>query len=425
MKIINKSFVIVSAILFIGLFITLFGSRVFYNRVMELRNASTGSTGTVNINWEELYPYDTEISLIDENISSGKDVSFLDKYSHVANKFQSLGLNWARKFYWYNDLAKIGYVINSTLTVPSKDNRYVKLNNGYWTASGTDKIQFDDAKNTMAPYASLNNYLKSNDIDFLYCYTPVKECNIDDEYPVGVISYANDNIDTYLKALDLFGVDYIDMRKNLHDDGLEHYSMFYKTDHHWTVQSGLWAADTIVDEISNKYDIKMKKASDFGTYKTVTYENAELGSYGQAITHYVANAEDFSILFPEFNTNYRLEIPNKEIDTTGSFEDIFIDYEEFNKVIEEGGGRAYESILYGNLPYEKITNLNNPDGPKIFMIRDSFAIVVAPYLAASCSELVMVDTRYFTGSIVNCLNKFAPDIVLSLQCGPQSITLNK
>ena len=164
-------------------------------------------------------------------------------------------------------------------------------------------------------------------------------------------------------------------------------------------------------------------------YDYVTYKNAEFGSAGRGVTHYVAESEDFIMLYPKFETNYRLEIPNKGIDVTGAFKDIFIDYEGLNELMDNGGGSAYGKILFGNQPYEKITNLNNPNGPKILMIRDSFSIVVAPYLAESCSELVMLDTRpstgNFTGSIINCINSFQPDIVLAFQSSPQNIKLNK
>lgn len=88
--------------------------------------------------------------------------------------------------------------------------------------------------------------------------------------------------------------------------------------------------------------------------------------------------------------------------------------------------KKYYTAMYH---LKKITNYNNPNGPKVFMIRDSFSIVVASYLAASCSELVMIDTRpnngNFTGSVINCINSFEPDIVLAFQYSPQVIKLNK
>ena len=95
----------------------------------------------------------------------------------------------------------------------------------------------------------------------------------------------------------------------------------------------------------------------------------------------------------------------------------------------QGGGYAFEAILYGNMPYVKISNYKNPNGPRILMIRDSFAACVAPYLAESCSELILIDTRVsygvFSGSIISCINDFKPDVVLALLNVPQAIILNK
>ena len=97
--------------------------------------------------------------------------------------------------------------------------------------------------------------------------------------------------------------------------------------------------------------------------------------------------------------------------------------------MEDGGGSAYGKICYGNQPYEKITNYNNPDGPKILAIKDSFSNVVAPYLAEVCSELVLLDVRptngNFNGSIINCIDGFDPDAVLIIQGTPVDIRLNE
>ncbi len=423
----NKIFIITTLCIVFSLFVLCVGGKAFSSKVTALNSESTRSASTVDINWEELYPYDTVVEEVKVEKSSIDD-SLINKVTNKISKFGTLGNNWSKLFYGYKDVAKIGYIINSKLTDPSIGNNYIKLRNGYWITASSETTM-ENAKTSIAPYASLNNYLKNKGIDFLYFYTPMKDCDIDDEYPNNVTSYTNVNIDKYLKAMSYYGIKYVDLRAELHDQGLDHYSMFYKTDHHWTVESGLWASTIVEKEVSNALGINMINSYEIGNYNNVTYPNAEFGSMGNGVTHFVANSEDFTIPYPTFETNYRLEIPNKGIDVTGSFEDIFVDEEAIEDLVESGGGSAYGKILYGNPPYEKITNLNNPNGPKIFMIRDSFSIVVAPYLASACSELVMIDTRpdngYFTGSIVNCIEQENPDIVIALQCSPQTITLNK
>ena len=253
-------------------------------------------------------------------------------------------------------MSLVGYVITSRLTDPSIGNQYIRLKNGYWILA-SQKDTSDKAKEVIVSYVSLQHYLADKGIKFLYFYTPSKDCDIDNEYPDGVHSYVNENIDHNLDIMSNYGLNYVDLRKSLHDDGLNHYELFYKTDHHWTVWAGLWAASKVSKEITDRFGIKMIDPITICDYTPVTYKKAEFGSYGNGVTHYVAEPEDFTIYYPECKTNYRLEIPNKEIDVTGSFEEIFINYDELRKDEDSGGGYAYEKILYGNVPFEKNNKL--------------------------------------------------------------------
>ena len=425
----NKVFAVVfSAIVFI-LMSALIGGKVFNRQITELQRKSNMLTaGTININWEELYPYDTvvdEIKYTDtsDDTSAGTLSPVINRYYNKMLYLGSLGNSLAKGMYKYSEMAQSGFAISAALADPSVTKSYIKLNNGYWVIAVPAGITLNDAEKSMARYASLDNYLEEEGIAFLYCLAPSKVCALDDELPKGVIHNGNQNIDMYSQALDQYGIDNIDMRQILHKSGLDHYALFYRTDHHWNIDAGIWAASVIEEEIKKRYDIEMDDVYDLGTFKRTTYENAMFGSIGQGITHFVEKSEDFDILYPEFETNFRLEIPDKEIDTAGSFEDIFINYDDLEYCIDQGGGYAYEQILYGNRPYMKITNLLNTDGPKILMIRDSFSSAAAPYLALSCSELVLLDTRYFTGSVINCIDTFKPDVVMALQGAPQFFLL--
>ena len=430
----NRLLVIATLSIVFVLFFSIAYGVIFRNKIANKKNEQTRSKSTVQINWEKLYPYTTTVETVDSIINQDTSTSSsVSKVETIFNKLKSLSTkNWATYIENYTDLARIGYIVNSRLTDPSIGSSYIRLKNGYWITRSS-KILLSTAQKEIAPYALLQKYLNKSDIPFLYFYAPMKECAFDNELPNGIVSYTNENIDTYLDVMRSYQMDYVDLRKNLHNDNLNHYEMFYITDHHWTVETGLWAASKIVQEVNSRFGFSIRDPYDVGDYNLVKYENTQFGSMGKGVTKYVAQSEDFIIPYPAFETNFRLETPNKEIDVTGSFEEIFIDHEGLKKIVEQKGytdsGSAYGQILYGNPPYQKITNLNNPNGPKILMIRDSFSIVVAPYLAESCSELLMLDTRSgngnFTGSIISCIEEFNPDIVLALQCSPQSITLNK
>lgn len=411
-------------LLIVILFIALIGGRAFRNIGVDGNDVK--ATDTVDVNWEEMFPYEHTVEMV-ETPSIPTKVSKTDRFVGLMLKFGRIGSNWAKSMFMYDYIAKAGFVIQSRLSDPSVGNTYIKLKNGSWTELVSEQVSTDGANKAVAPYVSLQNYVEGK--DFLYFYAPVKLCKYDPQLPDGVVSYANENIDAYIASMKAYNMNYVDMRENMHSDGLNHYSMFYVTDHHWTVEAGLWAASVVTSELNNRFGWSMKDPMKLGQYDYVTYENAEFGSAGVGVTHFVADSEDFTIPYPMFDTNFRLEVPSKNVDDKGSFRELFVDEEKIYSLMEDGGGSAYGKILYGNQPYERITNLSMEDGPRILMIRDSFSIAVAPYLAEVCSELVLLDVRptngNFYGSVVNCIDTVNPDIVLVFQNAPYNITLNK
>jgi hypothetical protein len=58
------------------------------------------------------------------------------------------------------------------------------------------------------------------------------------------------------------------------------------------------------------------------------------------------------------------------------------------------------------------------------MIRDSFSVAVAPYMALGCSELDLIDIRptngNFTGSVRTYIKEMQPDIVIMLVSSPST-----
>lgn len=61
-----------------------------------------------------------------------------------------------------------------------------------------------------------------------------------------------------------------------------------------------------------------------------------------------------------------------------------------------------------------IVNHSNPDGPRVLLLRDSFACALTPFLALSCSELITVDLRYYEGDVTELIRAEEPELVLTL-----------
>ena len=440
----NRSFVILCVGLIFLLFFSLlygrFGDLLSKKPALAAEDAAQAESAAEignTVNWEERFPYKTVPTVSEETETapplpdgSAKDSikTVLSLIKKNQSELANVGTTLAKTMYKERELSGIGLAVRSRLSDCTQLEDHVRLPNGYWIVLVKSLKSSQSAEDDYRDYALLQQRLNEKGIDFLYCFAPRKTCAIEENIPTLPVNHSNDNIDIEVETLNRFGVENLDLRKKLHEDGRNHYSLFFKTDHHWTMEAGLWAAGAIGSEITERFGIGMKAPSAFGTFTEVTFEGAMFGSDGSTATHFVEDAEDFTCLIPEFETNFRIEVPDEGVDRTGSFEELFVDSSVLEKCMKAGGGYAYGSLIYGNRPYEKITNYANPDGPRIFMIKDSFGNAVAPYLALSCSELVLLDTRpgngNFTGSIETCIEEFCPDAVITVQNYPQTIRLS-
>ena len=72
----------------------------------------------------------------------------------------------------------------------------------------------------------------------------------------------------------------------------------------------------------------------------------------------------------------------------------------------------YNVYMGGNHGLAVIDNTDKKDGPVLFMIKDSFANSAAPYLINRFKRIVMVDLRYFSGSVSKEIKKYDPDRIV-------------
>jgi len=250
-------------------------------------------------------------------------------------------------------------------------------------------------------------------IPFLYVQAPDKICQLDNQLPLEEMSNFNWEASWLLRRLKEDGVDYLDLRETLHADGLDHYDCFYVTDHHWTMETGLWVAQAMAKELNARYDLGMDvEILDPIKYTTRTWEDAFLGSQGRKVTLGFASPEDFTMLLPTFETSLRLTVPPWGTEAAGDFDIL---YDEDGIVADDYyRSNSYGAVMMGDCPYVKVENLNNPEGPVVAILRESFAIAPGPYLSLAAGELHLLDARYFSGSIKEQLAEIQPDVVVSL-----------
>lgn len=303
-------------------------------------------------------------------------------------------------------------------------NDVVKLDNGVLSFV----IQkTDDLKTKAEKILTLNNHLHSKGIDLLYVQLPFKINKLDKELPTGVYDFSNENADTMVSELKNKNISAFDLREEIVKDGLDHYSLFFRTDHHWKPETGLWAAGKISEKLNTDFcfniDLKLLEIKNFSSK---LYKDYFLGSQGKRVGKYYAGTDDFTLLLPTYKTGMNCaynRISGEWLLKKGSFKDSWIFSENLEK-IDYFDINAYASYSGGD--YSLTISKNNLiSGKKILILRDSYTDALAPFLSlAACNELRTIDPRYFTGSITDYIDEFNPDIVLMLYY-PTCLTISE
>jgi hypothetical protein len=108
----------------------------------------------------------------------------------------------------------------------------------------------------------------------------------------------------------------------------------------------------------------------------------------------------------------------------GRFEETLLSYVPFRNGVSPFNTYydKYSSYLSGDYRLAHIVNENNPNGPKVLFIKDSIARPVAAFLSTMCSEVWLVDPRYYKDNIEDFVGQHQLDYIFVMFL-PQDITL--
>ena len=169
------------------------------------------------------------------------------------------------------------YIIDTNTT-----SSVVKDNNNF--------LQFISFPVDTTPYvekiASLKGVLDELNTPLLYVQTPLKTIDGYTEMPQGITDYANSNTDTFLESLNNAGIDTIDLRQTIKQEGMDLGDLFYKTDHHWKTQTAFWAVGEVTDYLKENLGIDLDPQEFYtnsDNYESVFYEKNFLGSQGRRV----------------------------------------------------------------------------------------------------------------------------------------------
>lgn len=273
-----------------------------------------------------------------------------------------------------------------------------------------DMLTFVQGKEDMVQKAKniaiLNEKIKEFGIPLMYIQAPYK-VRKNEDLPVGIMDYSNENADALLEELKKEKINILDLREIFINKSIK--DEYFVTDHHWKIKTAFEACNYITNILNEKYEFNI---DDFYTnienYECVNKEKCFLGSVGKRVGKYYEGLDDFEYILPKFTTDLTLTKNNTEI--KGPFKDTIIVEELIdNKDITTNRYACYFGRDYGEL---EIKNNNIFSNKKVLLIQDSYGLPLSAMLILRVKELRTLDLRHFEGKEIEYIKKYNPDIVL-------------
>ncbi|MBR2789933.1 MAG: hypothetical protein IKD70_04875 [Eggerthellaceae bacterium] len=285
-----------------------------------------------------------------------------------------------------------------------------------------ERVDDEDIEDAVARIRELQAVAEAHGAGFLYCAAPKKE--LYEEAPGNAVNAFKDNYERFVMALRSAGIPLLDCSLVLEEPPLRPEDAFFVTDHHWKPTVGFDVAGSICERLASLYGFSYdERLTDLSNYTVTTYPNWFLGSLGKKTGTYFTwqGADDFDLITPDFETAFIEEQPLKGEVLQGPFEKTVLDMSNMEK--DHYGLIPYATYCGGDFRLQIFTNTLNPDGKKILLVRDSYASVVAPFLALQAGELHICDVRdfeYFYGDKLDIgayIAQIEPDYVIVLYSG--------
>ncbi len=291
------------------------------------------------------------------------------------------------------------------------DYTVVRMDNGAITFCNLETKTLPDNSAAADEVAGWAQALEQAEIPLLYVAYPKKTPRTDNGLPPDIPDWPVLKMNALVEHMRERGVDVLDLRDTFEGRG-DYSDLFYRTDHHWNIEGGFFAFQTICETLRAEYGVAMDPwFEDASHYHWDVLENWFLGSQGKRVGSLFAGVDDFTVMTPDFETDFTFSIPSRETVRNGTMEETILFPERIGEK-DYYNANPYTYYAGGDYDYVTIENHRNPDGPSILVVRDSMTCALTPFLALDCSKLTLIDTRYFQGDVAAAALELQPDIVL-------------
>jgi hypothetical protein len=190
------------------------------------------------------------------------------------------------------------------------------------------------------------------------------------------------------------------LRTSLRDHDIPYENWFFKTDHHWTSELAFAAFTDIISYMDEKYNANLDTYDYYKNpenYGTITYPQSFLGSFGRraGITH--SGLDDFTVIFPKFDGNYKVSNDDGKYHDESIIGSVY--YTSQLDVSDIYTSAMYSYYLQGIKAKKIIENKQYPNGPKLLVIGDSYFLPIAAFMAPLFGQISYIWPLAESGNI--------------------------
>ena len=280
-------------------------------------------------------------------------------------------------------------------------------NNVYFADQDTLITRFDqpDAGDVTNNLNYVNNFVENVDIPVVFSLIPTQACIWADRLPEGAPNASQTDLLSQAQGA-VSGATWADVYTPLMEHKDE--DIFYRTDHHWTSLGAYYGYTGLAQALGytpvplSDYDATVRSTEFYGT---VFSSSGVRWVRPDTITTYVPEDGITVVSHTYDNAGNPVEEPRE----------LYV--ESFLSVKDK-----YSMFLGGNQSLGVVKNANNPDGPKLLILRDSYADSLVPFLTAHYSEIHLIDPRYYHLSVKDYVEQNGIDQALVLYSVPNFVT---
>lgn len=280
-------------------------------------------------------------------------------------------------------------------------------NNVYFADNDTLITRFDQpaADRVTENLNYVNKFVENVDIPVVFSLIPTQACIWADRLPEGAPNASQTDLMTQAQGA-VTGATWADVYTPLMEHKDE--DIFYRTDHHWTSLGAYYGYTGLASALGytpvplSEYTPTVRSTEFYGT---VFSSSGVRWVKPDTITTYVPDDGITVVSHTYDNSGNPVE------------EQRALYVESFLSVKDK-----YSMFLGGNQSLGVVTNTNNPDGPKLLIIRDSYADSLVPFLTAHYSEIHLIDPRYYHLSVKDYVEQNGIDQALVLYSVPNFVT---